>query len=267
MRSFKYLPAFASLLLPVAAAAPALAQGQGPWVQLEATSVNLGLGSNTGDGLLHLPNLGTNCEYPFKVNGFGAGIHVGISKVSASGAVQNMTRVSDLTGQYQATQGETTLVVGGGSLAMRNKNNPIVMNLKAETQGIGLGFGGQGMTVQLAEPPLSQTHAYVLEFGYNKTWVNADSRAILDQVIRAWKCHYANIWMFGHTDTVGKEDENLALSQKRSDAVREYLAGAGINPARLMTKAQGENQQLVVTDQGVRLRNNRAVVIVIQLPQ
>jgi hypothetical protein len=61
MQPFKYLPAFASLLA-IAGAAPAIAQTQNlPWVQMETMSVNAGIGGQTGDGLLHLPNLGTNC--------------------------------------------------------------------------------------------------------------------------------------------------------------------------------------------------------------
>jgi hypothetical protein len=40
----------------------------------------VGIGGQSGEGQLTLPNLGTNCVYPFKVAGFGAGVQVGISK-------------------------------------------------------------------------------------------------------------------------------------------------------------------------------------------
>ena len=70
--------------------------------------------------------------------------------------------------------------------------------------------------------------------------------------------------MFGHTDTTGKEDKNLDLSGKRAAAARDYLIGTGIVPARVGTVAQGENHPLVKTAQGVRLRTNRAVVVLIQ---
>jgi hypothetical protein len=107
MQPLKYLPVVAVSLLAIAGGAPAIAQTQNlPWVQMETMSVNAGIGGQSGDGLLHLPNLGTNCSYPFTVSGFGAGIQVGISKVSASGPVANMTRVSDLSGDYGATEGE-----------------------------------------------------------------------------------------------------------------------------------------------------------------
>lgn len=256
----------AALVLVVAGGSPAFAQTaeNTPWVELETTSVALGIGGQSGDGVLRLPNLGTNCAYPFKVDGFGAGIKVGISKVTATGPVAGMIRVADLAGDYGATEGSVTLIAGAGGISMKNRKNNVVMNLKSETQGLDLGFGAQGMTIKFQEPPLNAQRAYVVEFGFNKTWVNQESRAVLDQVIRAWKCRYANIWLFGHTDSVGKEDANLELSDKRSASVRDYLAGAGIVPARVFTQPKGEDPQLARTADSVRLRTNRAVVLVVQ---
>jgi outer membrane protein OmpA-like peptidoglycan-associated protein len=94
--------------------------------------------------------------------------------------------------------------------------------------------------------------------------VNQESRAMLDKLVSAWKCRYANIWLFGHTDSVGKEDTNLELAEKRAAAVRDYLLGTGIVPTRVMTLAKGEDPQLARTADNVRLRTNRAVVIVVQ---
>jgi peptidoglycan-associated lipoprotein len=120
------------------------------------------------------------------------------------------------------------------------------------------------MTIKMAEPAISAPRTYVLEFGFNKTWVNQESRAVLDQMIRGWKCRYANIWLFGHTDTVGKEDTNLELSNKRAAGVRDYLVGAGIVPTRILTAPRGEDVLPVSTANNVRLRTNRAVVVVVQ---
>jgi outer membrane protein OmpA-like peptidoglycan-associated protein len=265
MRPVTHLAISSAFLLVFASGGQAVAQTQNaPWVQMESLSVNLGLGGQSGDGVLHLPNLGTNCTYPFKVQGFGGGIQVGVSKVSASGPVANMTRVADFAGDYGATEGEVTLLAGAGGSTMKNRGNNVVMNLKAETEGIGLGFGAKGMTIKMADTVVNAPRAYVLEFGFNKTWVNEQSRAALDQVARAWKCRYANIWLFGHTDTVGKEDSNLQLSAKRAAAVRDYLIGTGIVPTRVMTEPRGDDVLLVATAKNVRLRTNRAVVVVVQ---
>jgi len=50
----------------------------------------------------------------------------------------------------------------------------------------------------------------------------------------------------GHTDNLGKAEYNLALSQKRADAVKKYLATQGIDNARL--KAVGYGQERPLTD-------------------
>ncbi len=264
MRSSKYIIS-ATFLLAFGAGSPSIAQTPNfPWVQIELTSVNVGIGGQSGEGILNLPNLGTNCAYPFKVSGFGAGIQLGISKASASGAVANMTRVSDLSGDYSSAQGEVTPLAGTGANSMKNRNNNVTIELKSSTQGLNLGFGGQGMSIRLAEPVSNAPKAYVLEFGFNKDWVGAEGRAVLDQVAKAWKCRYAHIWLFGHTDTTGKEDSNLDLSGKRAAAARDYLIGAGIVPTRVGIVAKGENSPLVATANHVRLRSNRAVVVVIQ---
>jgi len=120
------------------------------------------------------------------------------------------------------------------------------------------------MTIQVADPGTNAPKAYVLEFGFNKTWVNAQSRATLDQLLRGWKCRYANIWLFGHTDTVGHEDPNVDLSAQRAAAVRDYLVGAGVVPRRVGIIAKGENSPLVATANNVHLRSNRAVVVLVQ---
>ena len=264
MDAAKLMTVCSAALLALASETPSFAQVPGPYVDMESTSLMVGVGGQAGDGLLHLPNLGTNCAYPFTVQGFGAGIQLSVSKISASGPVLNMARVSDLVGDYTATQVETTVLAGAGAASMRNRRNNVIINLKSTTAGLGLGIGAQGMTIDMPVPEGNARHAYVLEFGFNKTWVNRDGRAILDEVAADWKCRYANIWLFGHTDTVGKEDENLTLSEQRAAAARDYLIGAGIVPTRLMIRGKGESVQRVVTDDGVRLRTNRAVVVVVQ---
>ena len=81
---------------------------------MESTSVMVGIGGQKGDGQLNLPNLGSNCVYPFKVSGFGAGIQVGVAKIAASGPVKNLTRLEDFPGDYGATEGQATVIGGGG---------------------------------------------------------------------------------------------------------------------------------------------------------
>jgi hypothetical protein len=96
-----------ALLVSLAAGAgPAIAQtNSAPWVDMESTSVMVGIGGQKGDGQLNLPNLGSNCVYPFKVGGFGAGIQVGVSKIAASGPVRKSDKARRVPGDIQRNPG------------------------------------------------------------------------------------------------------------------------------------------------------------------
>src|SRR5690348_9376210 len=79
MGTLKSLSLSASVILALAGGASAIAQEPNyPWVEMDSTSIGLGLAGQTGEGVLHLPNLGTNCTYPFRVSGFGGGLQAGV---------------------------------------------------------------------------------------------------------------------------------------------------------------------------------------------
>jgi len=67
----------------------------------------------------------------------------------------------------------------------------------------------------------------------------------------------------GHTDTVGDADMNMALSQRRAEAVAEFLlAQFNVAPGRLVAVGMGESQLLVPTpDQSPESRNRRVQVV------
>ena len=49
----------------------------------------------------------------------------------------------------------------------------------------------------------------------------------------------------GHTDSIGDENYNLALSQRRAEAVKEYLVSTySVDPLRLITIGRGESELL-----------------------
>jgi outer membrane protein OmpA-like peptidoglycan-associated protein len=265
MNPRKILSSTAVMILPLAIALPATAQNAPqPWAQMQASSAMIGLGGQSGEGQLTLPNLGSNCVYPFQVSGFGAGIQVGISRISAAGPVGNLNRLEDFSGNYSATHGEATIIAGGGSTSMQNKATGVTMDLTSQTTGLNIGISGQGVTVSMPVPPINAPRQLVLEFGFNKDWLNKANKAQLDQLLAAWKCRFTKIKIVGYTDAVGKEDANLTLSINRATAVRDYILGAGVWPARIEPLAAGENNQQVQTYQEQRLRANRVVVVTIE---
>ncbi|MDB5416415.1 MAG: hypothetical protein JWR10_4750 [Rubritepida sp.] len=67
----------------------------------------------------------------------------------------------------------------------------------------------------------------------------------------------------GHTDSVGPAEGNLALSERRAEAVKDYLVKTvGLDAARLVTQGLGESQPLIRTpDETAEVRNRRVQVL------
>ena len=72
-----------------------------------------------------------------------------------------------------------------------------------------------------------------------------------------------NVLIEGHTDSVGKDDSNLALSQKRADSVKARLVGDGIAPARITTVGYGKKFPVASNDTKAGKAQNRRVDVVI----
>jgi outer membrane protein OmpA-like peptidoglycan-associated protein len=70
----------------------------------------------------------------------------------------------------------------------------------------------------------------------------------------------------GHTDSVGNEDMNQSLSQRRADAVRSYLLGQGIASPRLNAQGRGETAPVASNESATGRQQNRRVEILIVDP-
>lgn len=68
----------------------------------------------------------------------------------------------------------------------------------------------------------------------------------------------------GHTDSQGSAENNMALSQNRANAVRDYLVGRGIPPDRITAEGYGEDRPIADNASRVGRANNRRVEIVIK---
>ena len=65
----------------------------------------------------------------------------------------------------------------------------------------------------------------------------------------------------GHTDDVGSEAYNLALSQRRAESVKAYLVSKGLNAADLSTIGLGEMQHIAPNDTPEGREQNRRVTL------
>lgn len=67
----------------------------------------------------------------------------------------------------------------------------------------------------------------------------------------------------GHTDSIGGEDYNQGLSQRRAEAVKSYLVSQGIAGARMDAAGMGEGAPIAGNDSATGRQQNRRVEVII----
>jgi len=70
----------------------------------------------------------------------------------------------------------------------------------------------------------------------------------------------------GHTDSVGGDDYNVGLSQRRAEAVRAHLVRQGVETGRITTLGAGEGSPVSSNDTAVGRQQNRRVEVIISNP-
>ncbi|WP_058834356.1 OmpA family protein [Luteimonas abyssi] len=120
------------------------------------------------------------------------------------------------------------------------------------TNSLGTGGSGQG----LLDATLGDR---IIEFESGSATLTAVGRGILDEMAGGLReIGDARVQIVGHTDNVGARQANVALSQARALAVRDYLVGQEIAVENLSVLGVGPDDPIADndTDEG-RARNRR----------
>ena len=113
----------------------------------------------------------------------------------------------------------------------------------------------------------SQMPPATVYFATGSSTLSPQSMATIQQVAANYKTTgNATVTLTGHTDTVGSQDVNMTLSQRRAEAVRNALVREGVPAAAITTAAQGEASLPVQTADNVDERRNRSVDIAVVVP-
>ena len=101
-------------------------------------------------------------------------------------------------------------------------------------------------------------------FGYDSSDLDTDALELLqDQVAWLKQNSDVSVTIEGHCDERGTREYNLALGEKRAQAVKNYLIGLGISPDRVSTISYGKERPAVVgSNDGAWAQNRRSVTIV-----
>lgn len=99
-----------------------------------------------------------------------------------------------------------------------------------------------------------------LQFASAKAEIAKSSLSSLDKMAALLQANPEwQLLLSGHTDNEGTEAFNQTLSEKRSDAVKEYLVSKGITASRITTKGYGQTKPLAANDSKLAKGKNRRV--------
>ncbi|MBJ9703482.1 OmpA family protein [Acinetobacter calcoaceticus] len=99
----------------------------------------------------------------------------------------------------------------------------------------------------------------IINFASGSSDIPADNKAILDQAATLLnKVNGVKLNVGGHTDSTGNAASNKALSQRRAQAVVDYLTSKGVDASKLVAQGHGSDQPVAenTTDEG-RFKNRR----------
>lgn len=114
-----------------------------------------------------------------------------------------------------------------------------------------------------SEESVSAPIAYTAEhirFSFDKSNVSDEYITIIKGIVDfLQKNSQSNIICKGHTDQHGSEAYNLALGQRRAEAVKKELISNGIQEERIETVSLGENEPLTIAYNASAYAQNRRV--------
>jgi len=99
-------------------------------------------------------------------------------------------------------------------------------------------------------------------FDFDKAVLKPEGKAKLDDLADKVKGITLEVIIaVGHTDSVGTDAYNQKLSEKRSEAVKSYLVGKGIEASRVYVEGKGEKQPVADNKSADGRAKNRRVEI------
>jgi len=153
---------------------------------------------------------------------------------------------------------------------MTHRTNPLLI----DTDGAGMSDGAE---IRAGKNPLdpkddlldlTKGKKIVLEgimFASGKATILPESATILDKVYESLKANPdVNVQILGHTDSVGSDSDNRALSLRRAQAVKDWLTAKGISASKIKVVGKGEAEPIASNDTSEGRAKNRRIEFVVE---
>jgi outer membrane protein OmpA-like peptidoglycan-associated protein len=168
--------------------------------------------------------------------------------------------VGGVIGKYAGSTTKGAIVgavVGGAAGAVIGRE----MDQKAERMAQEM----EGATVERVGEGILVTFPSGILFDFDSSTLRAEARSNLTELATSLADMREDVELLvaGHTDAVGTDDYNLALSQRRAKAAADYLLSRGMPASRINTSGLGESEPVASNDTAEGRQQNRRVEIAI----
>lgn len=143
----------------------------------------------------------------------------------------------------------------------------------SDREGISTGVDGEGVTgygdvtgsaLPGSPEDLVENVGDRVFFGYDSFSLTSEARSVLERQAE-WLSQYStlSITIEGHADERGTREYNLALGERRANAVRSYLVALGVNASRVSVVSYGKERPVVFDNDASAWSQNRRGVTTI----
>jgi peptidoglycan-associated lipoprotein len=137
------------------------------------------------------------------------------------------------------------------------------------TVAVSDGKGGNAqatVNIQVTRPPVREYTFEDVHFDFDRYTLRPEATRVLDEAVNAMQQDQTlRIQIEGHTCNIGTAEYNLALGDRRANAVRDYLISRGVATNRLTTVSYGEERPRHDNAREETRRLNRRAALTVNL--
>lgn len=192
----------------------------------------------------------TSCESVQNANNQQKGTAVGVAAGAILGGVLGNNIGKGRNAPVGAVLGGVVGGVVGNAIGRKMDNQ--AKQIKETLPGAEVERVGEGIKVTLGENTVN--------FDFNSANLTALAKANLDKLFTVLQENAdTNINIYGYTDSKGTDEYNLGLSERRAQAVKNYLTTKGLASSRLISIGMGEKEPIASNDTEAGRAQNRRV--------
>lgn len=104
-------------------------------------------------------------------------------------------------------------------------------------------------------------------FDFDKSTLRPEGAAALDTLVEKYRgnARLRTMSLTGHTDSVGSDEYNQGLSERRANSVRDYLVEKGVDGSKISASGRGESSPAATNDTAEGRQQNRRVDVSAEL--